>query len=57
MSIEARQKNPRLSTLVFLTAVSVLSLNMYLPSLAQIAEDLNTSYALANLSIAGYLAI
>ena len=48
---------PRLSTLVLLTAVSVLSLNMFLPSLANIARDLNTSYVLASLSVSGYLAV
>ena len=48
---------PSLTTLVFLTGLSVLSLNMFLPSLAQIADDLNARYAVANLSIAGYLAI
>ncbi|MGR3617505.1 MAG: multidrug effflux MFS transporter [Paracoccaceae bacterium] len=57
MNVPASARVPRLSTLVFLTAISVLSLNMYLPSLAQIADDLNTSYGIANLSIAGYLAI
>ena len=48
---------PRLSTLILMTALSVLTLNMYLPSLANIATDLNTSYAMASLSISGYLAI
>ena len=44
-------------TLVLLTALSVLSLNMFLPSLSNIARDFQTDYALVNLSIAGYLAI
>ncbi|MDK3019302.1 multidrug effflux MFS transporter [Pseudodonghicola flavimaris] len=48
---------PRLLTLILATALSVLSLNMFLPSLARIAETLQADYALANLSIAGYLAI
>lgn len=48
---------PNLSTLVLLTAVSVLSLNMFLPSLAHIAEDLQVDYALIAISVSGYLAI
>ena len=48
---------PRLATLVLLTGLSVLSLNMILPSLSNIAADLETDYALVSLSIAGYLAV
>lgn len=44
-------------TLVVLTGLSVLSLNMFLPSLANIASDLEADYALVSLSIAGYLAV
>lgn len=46
---------PRLFTLVLLTGLSVLSLNMFLPSLSNIAEEFRADYALVNLSIAGYL--
>lgn len=53
----AADSPPRLVTLVLLTAVSVLSLNMFLPSLANIAEDLQADYALIGLSVSGYLAI
>ena len=55
--IAAATTPPKLSTLVLLTALSVLSLNMFLPSLSNMAEDLETDYALVSLSIAGYLAI
>lgn len=48
---------PHLITLVLLTAISVLALNMFLPSLQHIADDLNTDYAVVNLSVAGFLAI
>lgn len=48
---------PRLSTLVALTALSTLSLNLFLPSLANIAGEFAVDYALVNLSIAGYLAV
>ncbi|MEM6661521.1 MAG: multidrug effflux MFS transporter [Pseudomonadota bacterium] len=48
---------PRLTTLILLTACSVLTLNMFLPSLAGIAADLDTDYALVSLSVALYLAV
>lgn len=53
----AARTPPHLSTLVFLTAFSTMSLNMFLPSLGNIAADLEADYALVNLSIAGYLAV
>lgn len=48
---------PRFITLVFLTGISVLSLNMFLPSLSNIAREFEAEYWIVNLSIAGYLAI
>lgn len=48
---------PRLITLIFLTGISVLSLNMFLPSLVNIAEDFKADYTIVSLSIAGYLAV
>lgn len=48
---------PKLTTLVLLTALPLLSLNMFLPSLPHMAEDLGTDYALVSFSIGGYLAI
>ena len=48
---------PRLLTLVLLTALSTVSLNLFLPSLSNMAADFETDYALVNLSVAGYLAI
>lgn len=48
---------PRFVTLVLLTAISVVSLNMFLPSLSNMARDFQVDYGLMNLSIAGYLAI
>lgn len=54
--ISAATAPPKLPTLMLLTALSVLSLNMFLPSLANIAADLQADYALVNLSIAGYAA-
>ncbi len=55
--MRAAQSPPSLITLIFATALSVLSLNMFLPSLARMADDFQADYALVNLSIAGYLAI
>ena len=46
---------PRFLTLVLLTGLSVLSLNMFLPSLPSIAEELQADYALVSLSIGAYL--
>lgn len=51
------QTPPALATLILLTAFSTLSLNMFLPSLANIATDLDASYATVSLAVAGYLAI
>jgi len=48
---------PRMVTLVLLTALSVLSLNMFLPSLSNMAADFEIDYSLMTLSIAGYLGI
>lgn len=48
---------PRLITIILLTAFSTLSLNMFLPSLANIAHHLDADYALVSLAVAGYLAV
>ncbi len=51
------QSPPRLITLILLTGLAVLSLNMFLPSLPSIAEALDTDYATVSLAVAGYLAV
>ena len=48
---------PGFFTLVFLTGLSILSLNMFLPSLSNIAEEFQIDYSIASLSVAGYLGI
>ena len=48
---------PRLIILILLTALSTLSLNMFAPSLANMATDFETSYAKMNMAIAGYLGV
>ncbi|WP_122076255.1 Bcr/CflA family efflux MFS transporter [Pseudophaeobacter sp. EL27] len=55
--MRAAQNAPHLVTLIFSTALAVLSLNMFLPSLARISEDFDASYSLVNLSLGGYLVI
>jgi Bcr/CflA subfamily drug resistance transporter len=53
----AADSSPRLLTLILLAALSTLSLNLFLPSLTNIARDFEADYALVSLSIAGYLAV
>ncbi|MCP5365908.1 MAG: multidrug effflux MFS transporter [Hyphomicrobiales bacterium] len=48
---------PRLLTLILLSGLAVVSLNMFVPSLAHIAADFGADYSLVNLSIAGYAAV
>ena len=48
---------PRMFTLVLVTALSVLSLNMFLPSLSNMAADFGVDYALVALSVGGFLGI
>ncbi|ABD54843.1 multidrug effflux MFS transporter [Jannaschia sp. CCS1] len=48
---------PRLVTLILLAALSTMTLNMILPSLAAIARTFEAEYAVASLAIGGYLAV
>ena len=48
---------PGFFTLVFLTGLSILSLNMFLPSLSNIAAEFQADYSLVSLSVAGYLGV
>ena len=48
---------PSLLTLILMTGLAVLSLNMFLPSLKQIATGFDVDYGLVSLSIGGYLAV
>ncbi|MCH2068765.1 multidrug effflux MFS transporter [Shimia sp.] len=57
MSGPERRSAPHLNTLILLTAMSVLSLNMFLPSLAAIADEFSVDYAVANLSMGAFLAV
>jgi len=53
----AARTPPSMATLILLTAMGILSLNMFAPSLTHIAEDFGADYGLVSLSIGGYLAI
>lgn len=55
--MRATQNSPHLVTLIYANALAVLSLNMFLPSLARIAEEFDSGYGLVNLAVAGYLGI
>ncbi len=55
--MRAAQTPPTLITLIFATALSVLTLNMFLPSLAHMSEDFGVDYGLMNVSVAGYLCV
>lgn len=48
---------PHLITLILLTAFATLSLNMFLPSLGNIAEAFKADYGLVSLAVGGYLAV
>jgi DHA1 family bicyclomycin/chloramphenicol resistance-like MFS transporter len=51
----AATRPPSRVTLIVLTAVAVLSLNLFLPSLPAMAQSFDVRYAAVSLSIAGYL--
>lgn len=48
---------PHLITLVLATAIAVLSVNMFLPSLPHMSVAFEADYAVVNLSVAGYLLV
>ena len=48
---------PSLATLVLLSALAILSLNMFSPSLNGIAEDFGADYGLVSLALGGYLGL
>ena len=51
----ASSTRPKLFTLILLSSLSVVSLNMFLPSISAIAGEFHAGYGLlANVSIAGY---
>jgi len=55
--LPATKSPPGIITLILVTGLSTLSLNMFIPSLPKIAETFQADYGLTSLSIAGYLAM
>ncbi|EAQ01899.1 drug resistance transporter, Bcr/CflA subfamily protein [Pseudooceanicola batsensis HTCC2597] len=53
--MRAATSPPHLVTLILLTGNSVLTLNMFLPSLPHMAEDFDVSYGLMSIAVGGYL--
>lgn len=54
---KAATSPPRTTTLIMLAGLSVLSLNMFLPSLSSMAATFKADYAVVSLAIGGYLAM
>lgn len=48
---------PHLFTLSLLTALAVLSLNLFLPSLPAMAQEFGVSYSVMNISVAGFMLV
>jgi len=48
------QDAPRLWILIFLSALAILPINMFVPSLPIIADDFHVDFRLVNLAVAGY---
>ncbi|SCW78943.1 Predicted arabinose efflux permease, MFS family [Rhizobium mongolense subsp. loessense] len=57
MNITLMTAPPRLATLILLSALAVLPVNMILPSLPNIAATFQADFALVNLSVAGYATV
>ncbi|MGR3320786.1 MAG: multidrug effflux MFS transporter [Pseudooceanicola sp.] len=57
MALRAATTPPHIATLVMLTGTSVLTMNMFLPSLGHMAEYFEVDYGVMSLAIGGYLAM
>ena len=53
----AHPKKPALFTLILLTSINVVTLNMFLPSLSHMAEDFGVSAGIMGWSFSGYLLV
>ncbi|WP_204318679.1 multidrug effflux MFS transporter [Pseudooceanicola aestuarii] len=51
-----RTSPPHLTTLIFVTGLGAMAMNIFLPSLPRIAETFDAPYALVQLAVAGFLA-
>lgn len=54
-SLSAAQTPPRHATLILITAVAALTLNLFLPSLPSMAVEFGVSYGAISLSISAYM--
>ncbi len=52
-----RSTPPHITTLILLAGISALNMSIFLPSLSAMAKDFETSYAVMQLSLSGYLAV
>jgi|GEM_PF-1019885 len=52
-----RTTPPHITTLVLMTAVGSVCINLFLPSLPVMAEEFGTSYAIMQFAVTGYLAL
>ena len=50
-----RSTPPHIATLILVSGLGALSTSIFLPSLAHMAEDFGTSYAVMNIAVSGYL--
>lgn len=55
--LSAAKTPPSRLTLVFLSAVSILPVNIFTPSLSNMAADFEADYALVSIAIGGYAAV
>lgn len=53
----SRTTPPHLLTLVFVTSLAAMNMNIFLPALPAIARYFNADYAVVQLAISGYLAV
>lgn len=57
MPASTHRSAPHLATLVLLSGLSVISLNLFLPSLPGMATDFGVGYGLVSLAVTGYAAV
>lgn len=55
--LSAAKTPPHLGTIILLVAISVLTLNMFLPALPAMAEDFEVSKAVMGLAVSGYMVV
>jgi DHA1 family bicyclomycin/chloramphenicol resistance-like MFS transporter len=55
--VRTASSNPRLSTLILLSALAVLPINFFLPSLPGMATEFNVAYGIMGLSLAAYAGV